>query len=452
MRTTRRRLKRKTPFVIFCLLFLTMLAGCCMLVKDIFITPDDPTILSPDIPIRAERLNVLLLGIDARQGETMARTDTMILASVDQKSKQVALLSIPRDTRVNIPKYGMDKINSASVYGGPELSMKVVSDLLGIPVKNYVLVNFSGFEDIVDALGGVTLDVEQDMYHWDEDYEINLKKGVQRLDGNKALQYVRYRDYPLGDIERTQHQQKFLVALGKEMLQPSTIPKLPKLATEINRYVKTNLSATELYTLATASKNLEDGNFITQTLPGRPIDINGGSYWGVDPVEARQMLAKLFKGETETNIVLTTQLSGQYAGSSESKPVTQKTDETTTATVQSDQQSGSQTQQGQNGTKSTGNQKTNKTGQNSTQSGSSGSTGGTVIITPGSAGSTGTGSVPGTTTGTGKTPDNEAGTQSSTGTQSGTGTVTPGKSDTTPGAAPGDEGVNPSIPGAKAKT
>ena len=86
-----------------------------------------------------ERLNVLLLGIDARRGETMARTDTIILASVDLKSKQMSLLSIPRDTRVNIPKHGWDKINSAAVYGGPQLTMKVVSDLLGIPVKHMSL-------------------------------------------------------------------------------------------------------------------------------------------------------------------------------------------------------------------------------------------------------------------------------------------------------------------------
>jgi LCP family protein required for cell wall assembly len=157
---------------------------------------------------------------------------------VDTKTKQMSLLSIPRDTRVNIPKYGWDKINAADALGGPELSMKVVSNLLDIPEKYYVQANFNGFKDIVDALGGVTLDVEQNMYHEDETdggaYEINLKKGVQRLDGDKALQYVRYRDYAMGDIDRTKYQQKFLVALAKEMLQPSTILKLPALVPEIS--------------------------------------------------------------------------------------------------------------------------------------------------------------------------------------------------------------------------
>jgi len=299
---------------------LALFAGGCMLAKNIFF-PD--TILNAGEEeesqpvIQGERLNVLLLGIDARQGETMARTDTIILASVDPESKLMSLLSIPRDTRVNIPRHGWDKINSAALYGGPQMSMKVVSDLLGISVKHYVLTNFSGFKDIVDALGGVTIDVERNMYHEDITdggiYRINLKKGVQRLDGDKALQYVRFRDYELGDIDRTRYQQKFLVALAKEMLQPATIPKLPKLVPEINRYVKTNLSMSDMLTLASASRQLADGNIVCQTLPGRPLEINGGSYWGVDPAEAKKMVTNLFNGETTSTVVMNTPLSGQYA-------------------------------------------------------------------------------------------------------------------------------------------
>lgn len=282
--------------------------------KNDFFLPgiDDPN--NPDPVNPGQRLNVLLLGIDARSGETMARTDTIILASVDPKSKQMSLLSIPRDTRVNIPKHGWDKINSASVYGGIDTTMKVVSDLLGIPVKYYVRADFSGFKNIVDELGGVTLDVEQDMYHYDPDdggaYTIDLQKGVQRLDGDKALQYVRYREYAMGDIDRTAHQQKFLVALAKEMLQPSTILKLPTLVPEVNKFVKTNLSVSDMMTMAQAGKKLENGNIVAQTLPGRPINIDGGSYWGVDPDEAKQMVANLFNGETVTNVVLTTPLDG----------------------------------------------------------------------------------------------------------------------------------------------
>lgn len=455
MRRKRRKLKRKAPLVICCLLLLTVLAGCGMLLKDQLMPAQGNLFATDDAPEGFPgRLNVLLLGIDAREGETMARSDTIILASVDQESKQVALLSIPRDTRVSIPGYGMDKINSASVYGGPELALRTVSQLLGTQVKYYVMVNFSGFKDIVDALGGITYEVEQNMYHWDENKElvINLKRGEQRLDGNKALQYVRYRDYPMGDIDRTKYQQKFLMALGKEMLQPSTIPKLPRLVTEINRYVKTNLSVTDMVKFASAAKNLENGNFISQTLPGRPID----NYWGVDPVEARQMLAKLLRGETETNIVLNTPLSGQYAAT---KPAGQKTGETTTATGQTDQQSGEQAQQNKDGSSDT--QKSGQTGQDGKKGGSGGSTtsgsGGKVIITPGGSG-TGT-----TNTGTGNKPGGKTDTKTETDTKPGTNTKpdsstksnvsTPGAEQ--PGATngtPDEKVVNPSIPGMKVKT
>lgn len=425
MRTTRLKLKRRTPIIICSLILLALLAGGYVLAKDKFF----PSINPEAGPVTADqRLNVLLLGIDARQGESAGRTDSIILASVDPKSKQMSLLSIPRDTRVNIPGHGWDKINSAAVYGGPELSAKVVSNLVGIPIKYYVVTNFGGFKDIVDALGGVTLDVEQNMYHeGDEEYGgaygINLKKGVQRLNGEKALQYVRYRDYAMGDIDRTKHQQKFLVALAKEMLQPSTIPKLPKLVPEINRYVKTNLSVSDMITMASASKSMENGNIVAQTLPGRPLDIDGGSFWGVDPNEARQMVARLLNGETTTNIVLETPLSSRYTGPVGLKPPVQpKTDETLPANTQPP--AVTQTKPAQNGTKPL----TTKPGQG-TQSGTNGS-GATVIITPGG---TGSGTKSGTTTT--KPPSSGSGTQSGTGTSDKTGTS-------------GTGGTNPGIPGA----
>ncbi len=382
MTRTRRKLKRKTPLIVCgLLLFLAVcVAGGIIMAENPELVPEGITIPG----IEGKRINVLLLGIDARQGETMARSDSMILASCDPKSDQVSLLSLPRDTRVLIPGHAFDKINSASVYGGPELSMKVVSSLLGVQVKNYVIANFSGFKDIVDTLGGVTLDVEQNMYHEDEeeDLGINLKKGVQRLNGDKALQYVRYRDYELGDIDRTKQQQKFLMALGKEMLQPSTIAKLPKLIPEINRYIKTNLGVSDMVKMASAMKNIENYNMVAQTLPGRPIEIDGGSYWGVDPTEAKQTVAKLFSGEIVTDLVLNTPLSGQYAVPETTKPSTsgQDTEETLT---DEQKQSGSKTQPGQSGTRPTPIKPGQTAGNDdSDTSGTSGAGGASVIITP----------------------------------------------------------------------
>lgn len=375
----KRKLKRKAPFIIVgAVLLIALLAGGISAGMKL-IYPAAGGV--PSAVTSGKRINVLLLGIDAREGETMARSDTIIMASIDPKSKQISLLSIPRDTRVEIPGHGMDKINSASAYGGPELTMKVVSNLVGVPLKNYVMTNFSGFENIVDVLGGVTLDVEQDMYHPDETdlaNEIDLSKGLQRLDGEKAIQYVRYRGYVQGDIDRTKHQQIFLMALAKEILQPSTITKLPKLIPEINKYVKTNMSTSEMIKMASTIKSIEEYKMVSQTLPGRNISIGDGSYWGVDPAEAKQLVVKLFNGEVSAEIVLSTPLTGQYA-----PPEETATEEKDALTADAKKQTGSQT--GPSAIKPV--TKTDKSGSTGSTSGtgSTGSTGSTtpmVIITP----------------------------------------------------------------------
>lgn len=369
------------------LLALILLAGGLVLAKDLFFPSYTATGGDSEPVEEGQRLNVLLLGIDAREDEGMARSDSIILASVDPKSKQVSLLSIPRDTRVNIPGHGWDKINSATVYGGPELSTKVVSSLLGVSVKYYVLTDFSGFKDIVDALGGVALDVDQNMYYEDKTDVINLTMGVQRLDGDKALQYVRYREYDLADIDRTKYQQKFLMALAKEILQPSSIPKLPRLIPEINRYVKTNLSLSDMLKMTTVAKSLESFNIVAQTLPGRPIELPDGDYWGVDPVEAEQAVAALFNGETVTNVVLQTPLTGQYAVPVENKKKSEEAaEDRTTAGTQADIPAGRDEEDEDTATP-TGEDEENEDTANSPAkpgqvSGGKTSSGGVVIFTP----------------------------------------------------------------------
>ncbi|WP_166485187.1 LCP family protein [Candidatus Desulforudis audaxviator] len=251
------------------------------------------------------RMNVLLLGIDAQKGETIARADSILFVSADPKKQQVAILSIPRDTRVQIPGHGWDKINSATVYGGPELARKVVSGLLGVPVDYYVMTNFEGFRDIVDVLGGVTIDVERRMYYRDPMASppllIDLQAGVQRLDGDKALQYVRYRSDGQGDITRTQRQQKFLKALAEEMMKPRNIVKLPKLVPKIDECVDTNLSVREMLRWAALARKLDGVKIVSATLPGGFLNYRGISYWSVDPARAREVAARLLNGEEITD-------------------------------------------------------------------------------------------------------------------------------------------------------
>lgn len=242
-----------------------------------------------------DRINILLLGTDDDLG-TNSRTDSIILASLDTNNKKVSLLSIPRDTRVNIPGYGYNRINSANALGGVDLTKSSISNLIKVPIDYYVMTNFEGFKGIVDTLGGVEIDVEQNMKYRTYDGMIDLKKGVQRLDGDKALQYVRFRHDKLGDITRTQRQQKFLTALAKEMLQAKNIVKIPVLIPKLNEAVKTDLSISQMIGLAKEFGNYDLNSITVQTLPGNFI--NGDTYWHVDDQKAHQMVLEVFAGKS----------------------------------------------------------------------------------------------------------------------------------------------------------
>ncbi|MCL6611471.1 MAG: LCP family protein [Peptococcaceae bacterium] len=310
-RQPRYRLKKRARFAFVIVFVLALLTGGGLWAAGLLDEPLSKMGLI-DAPEETEaykgRLDVLVLGTDTRKGETLARADTIMLCSVDTDKNIMSVLSIPRDTRVKIPGHGWEKINSATVYGGPSLAMKLVSDLLGIRISNYVMVDYEGFKRIVDALGGVTIDVKKRMYHHDPEdggiYTIDIQPGLQRLNGDKALQYVRYRDYALGDIDRAEQQQKFLAALVKEALQPSTVFRLPSLAVSTYKAVNTNLSLLEMKKLATAARNLTGANLITQTLPGQFLNMDGVSYWEPDPSLTRQVMASIYEGKAVSKVVL----------------------------------------------------------------------------------------------------------------------------------------------------
>jgi len=307
----KRRLKRKLPFILFIAGCLLLFAGVLLVAGELWLKLSGrPVGLEGNLGEAGEPLNsmtVLLLGVDARPGEKVARTDTIIVAHVEPDANRLSLLSIPRDTRVNIPRHGMDKINAANVYGGPELVSQVVSDLIGVPVQYYALTNWEGFKDIVDTLGGVTIEVEKPMQYYDPtdgpEYAIDLKPGVQRLDGRKALQYVRYRNDALGDISRTERQLKFLKALAQEIMQADTLLKLPKLVPQINQSLDTNLGLKQMISLARVAKNFDQMEIVTQTLPGHFLQLGGLSYWAVDPQQAKKVAFSLFKDGQVTKVV-----------------------------------------------------------------------------------------------------------------------------------------------------
>jgi len=252
------------------------------------------------------RVSVLLIGADQRPEQKKFSTDSIILASVDPETKRISLLSIPRDTRVNLAGHGYVKINEIAALTDLSTLQSTVEELTGEKIAGYVQTNFQGFKKIIDTLGGITVNVEKNMYYEtgdDEDGYINLRKGEQRLDGSKALQYARFRHDALADISRTARQQVVLKAVAKEMFQLSTIPKLPFLVPQIKDAVNTNLSSKDMFTLSKVAVGFDSSNVVSQTLPGSFLDLNGVSYWKVDSVEVKKVVEDLFQGKTTDKVI-----------------------------------------------------------------------------------------------------------------------------------------------------
>ncbi|MEO0926289.1 MAG: LCP family protein [Cyanobacteria bacterium J06643_13] len=210
-------------------------------------------------------------------------SDSMLLLRFDPEAEKVSVLSIPRDTRVYIEGYGVRKINHANDYGGPALTASVASELLGgIKIDRYVRVNVQGVEKLIDALGGVTVNVPKDMKYNDfsQHLYIDLKKGIQHLDGDKAMQFLRYRYDGLGDISRVQRQQMLMRAAVEQTLKPATVIKVPKILSVIQSHLDTNLTVRELMALSNFASKTDRSGVKMMMLPG---DFNSGdarvSYW-----------------------------------------------------------------------------------------------------------------------------------------------------------------------------
>lgn len=246
-----------------------------------------------------KRINILLLGVDDGDPDNPGspkRSDTMMVASVDTKNGKINLLSIPRDTMVNIPGHGEDKITHAFFYGGATLSKQTVEQFLNISVDHYVVIDWKAFIKVVDILGGVDINVAHDMNYEDpyEGLSIHLKKGQQHLDGEKAGEYVRFRHDELGDIGRVERQQGFLNSLTNQMMQAGTIVKLPSLISAIHQYVQTDMDTITLMKLANSMASLKAGALHSEMLPGDFSTIGGVSYWTTSTSQVRDVVNKLF--------------------------------------------------------------------------------------------------------------------------------------------------------------
>lgn len=193
------------------------------------------------------RKNILVMGTD----KSGLRSDVMMIFSFSNKDKTINSVSIPRDTRVEL--YGRyQKINSALSIGEEDLAIQAVKDVTGIPIHEFVKVNFQAVSDVVDALDGIEFDVPQNMRYNDpyQDLVIDLEKGQQVLDGDKALQLLRFRQYPMGDLQRVQVQQDFIRAAFEQKLKLKYVLKAGKIFEAIEDNITSSLKVAEVTKLA----------------------------------------------------------------------------------------------------------------------------------------------------------------------------------------------------------
>lgn len=238
------------------------------------------------------RTNILFLGVDRRMSEREqpTRSDTIMVATIDRRHSTAGLLSIPRDLYVSIPECAEGgstgaalehKVNTANFWGdywkcpggGPALAAKTIELNLGIPIDYYVSVDFKAFEQAIDAIGGITVNVEKELtdanYPDDENdggvITVHFDKGRQHLDGRRALQYARTR-HPDSDFGRMRRQQQVLMAVRQKLLEPGTWPRLPAMVQALYGSVRTNAPMQEVLALANVARGIDAKDIVFKAI------------------------------------------------------------------------------------------------------------------------------------------------------------------------------------------
>ena len=244
------------------------------------------------------RQNILVMGKDFRDGDgPNGRSDAFFMLMFDENNKIPYLLNIPRDTRVHIPGYGWDKINHSYSYGGQKLTLQTLEELLGIKIHRHLLIGFKEFREIVDDIGGLDFPVAKDMYSVDKNdgFTVDLKKGYQNLNGNEAIQFVRYRDEE-GDNARIHRQQHFIVKLYEKIADNFMVMHVDGLYQKLLAMLVSDLSISDLGHIGTALYiRVKDGGpgVKIETVPGAPVVLNGTAYWVPDVTALRAKVATM---------------------------------------------------------------------------------------------------------------------------------------------------------------
>lgn len=220
------------------------------------------------------RINVLLLGTDAQNPEWTGNTDSITVLSIDKNTKKVSVLSIPRDTRVDIYGHGMDKINAAYPLEGVNLTKSTVEKFLNIHIDYYVVVNFWEFKSIVDTLGGININVEPHIAA----YRPQLSAGETRLNGDQTLLYARFRQDDEGDLGRVKRHEKIINAIVKESLKPANFVKIPSILSQLSANTHTNIPVYDSIVLGKLLDGFNLDNAPTAIISGNGTYIDGIYY------------------------------------------------------------------------------------------------------------------------------------------------------------------------------
>jgi len=241
-------------------------------------------------------VNIMIIGSDRRAGQpdVGARSDTLMVVRLDPQTGSISMLSVPRDLMVTIPGYGPNKINAAYSFGGAKLSLEVVKQLLGIPINDFIDMNFDGFTQVVNKLGGAYLMIDHRYYNNTAvtDYaSIDIEPGYQRLNGSQTLDWVRYRHDQNGDFTRIVRQQMFLREMKRELAGSATLTSLPQFLaamTIISHNVTSDISSLgKLYSVLTLALSLNTHHIYQTHIQGSTPTINGIDYVVATPAQVQ---------------------------------------------------------------------------------------------------------------------------------------------------------------------
>ncbi|MGP3779409.1 LCP family protein [Halanaerobium saccharolyticum] len=263
-----------------------------------FLWNDELSQISSSGPFKENKVNILVVGYDSDINGA-SRADTIILISLDVETNEAGLIFLPRDTYINSNKRSFTKLNSSHVYGGIKLTQETVKEMLNIDIDYYLETDFRGFEKIIDRLGGVEINVSRHLNYVDKagGLYIDIPAGQQTLNGEEALEYVRFRD-ARGDIGRIERQQKFIDAVLAKVLSPAIITKVPGIMKEVNEAVNTNIPIQDITPFLNTAKEINLSQIESKMLPGKAEYINGISYWVPDMQEAEIMVDNLIRNKS----------------------------------------------------------------------------------------------------------------------------------------------------------